>query len=312
MKIITMMRPRAIFNIEQCDINLLNRLREYSPRRVSVGDDGSMRLSVPLRFRAQVRWVLRNHTFTVDVPANVVQPLGFMWLNIGFVACMAVMVCALVVMQGFVFRVTVEGVDGKQHAAVMAHLDEIGITGISRRGHIRDVGVDMALMERFDFVAHASSSIRGGRLVIGIHVATPPPIVPRQNLVAVRDAVVTEIVVVSGTPRVNVGDVVRAGAVLVEAAFQIGVEVGQMDEFGFFTYRPIMKETTAVAMVRGRVSESRSVVVATQDEVEAAAKELERELRTANPDIEEINVFGRTLNGQHVVEVVGTWTVVLI
>jgi len=169
-------------------------------------------------------------------------------------------------------------------------------------------------MESFDFVAHASHQIRGGRLLINVHAVQIPPVVPTENLVAAHNAVVTEIVVMSGTPRVSVGDAVVAGQVLVEAAFQIGTTVGEMDEYGFFTYAPVMKGTTAVAIVRGRVSDSRSAVVATSDEADATAAQLEEELRGANPHVvfDDMNVFVRTFDGQFVVEVVGSWTVDLV
>jgi len=162
-------------------------------------------------------------------------------------------------------------------------------------------------MANFDFISHATISGRGTSIFVSIYRTNTPKATSTNDLVSRYDAVVTQINVFGGMAVASVGQPVRAGEVLVRAAFQVGVEVGEPDDWGRPTYTPITQPTTASAVVFGRVSHSRATVVQGEVNIPNATVVLMAQIMNDNNiiDYEATQTFTTPIgDGAYIIEVV--------
>jgi len=203
------------FYVQDEDTPLINRLRKFKPRNVSVSDDGVV-FDVNLVHKREVIRLLGKRSYTVAENRNVFTLLNFLYTRTALVITAIVCIAAFVTLDQFVFRVKVWGISGDEHAQISAHLREVGITRMTPKNARNFNAVTRQIVERFDFVAAASATVQGSTLIFSIHRADNIlDQIPDKDIVATHDGVITEIIVFSGTPVVTRGDVVRVGDVLV-------------------------------------------------------------------------------------------------
>lgn len=114
-------------------------------------------------------------------------------------------------------------------AEITAVLSDAGITFPARAEDIDEKAIESAILNNVRGASHATVAVDGTRLKINvlsefrhepiIDMTTPTPIV------ATRDALITRIVCTSGTALVKVGDIVRAGEILIAPYIVAGEEL---------------------------------------------------------------------------------------
>jgi len=217
--------------------------------------------------------MIANHTFTVTPHKSFLDIASFIHSNFALVCCLFIVASSLLVFNGLVFRVRVVGLESHERQQVMTFLSDNGVRRMTwKRSHSNQVAT--TLVQEFDFIAHASMNISGSSLILNVYRTKMPPGVSTSDLVSLYDAVITHVTVLSGISQVTPGDQVRTGDVLVSAAMQVGVEVGEPDEYGRNTYKPVLAPGTAIAIVRGEVSFSAAIIAATAQEVETLTNQV--------------------------------------
>ncbi|MCL2756275.1 MAG: sporulation protein YqfD [Firmicutes bacterium] len=312
-KIRNFFAPHVTFTIQDCDINLLNRLREFRPKRISFAN-GTLCLNVPLLYKKRVQQIVRNMTYTITEQKSIVSTFSFLYVNIGLIACFAVMIVALSIFNMFVFRIQIQGIDGQESAELRAFLRDNNVNSFTRKGRVNQ-GISTKITSNFDFIAHTSTYIRGNTMVISVHRTQTPPLPPMTDLVSSHDAIITEILVLSGIAQVDLGDAVVVGQILVSAALQIGVEPGEPDDWGRPTFTKITVPGYATALIRGRVSHSRTTTIQDQSQKDAASAQLLSQIKSQTNAIEfeSVNTFINPLpDGTFSVEVVASKIIDLV
>jgi len=268
--------PTVTFTIENVGATILNKLSKFNIKNVKFNDD-ILSFDVSLLYRKKIERLIANQTFKVNAYGNAMNIIGFFYSNLAFVGCLVVMIVALFIFDGLVFRVRVEGLLHEEREQVIGFLHDNGVRNLTwKRRHTQDIAI--RLSQEFEFIAHSNMVLRGSTLIFNVYRAVIPPGASKTDIKSNHDAVITSMMIMSGIPKVKIGDIVNVGQVLVEAAFQIGVEVGEPDEFGQNTYTPITHPGVAIAEIFGEVSFSMSRVVSNTSEADTNANEIYLEL----------------------------------
>ena len=301
------------FCVEDCDTNLLNRLREFKPKRISI-KESTLGFCVPLLNKKRVEQILRNRTYTVTEHNTVATTLSFLHANLSLVLCFVVVVVALLGFNSLIFRIQIQGLERGEREQVSVFLRENNVRALTRKRQIGDE-ISGAVTANFDFIAHTSMFVRGNSLVVAVHRTETPPLPPMVDIVSSFDAIVTEMFIMSGIAQVEIGQAVQAGQVLVSAQIQIGVTPGEPDDWGRPTFTPITVPGYAMAIIRGRVSDSRAMIVQNENEKDMAVQTLTYQIKQANKGVEfdEVQSFVTQLSGGgFAVEVVASRVVDLV
>ena len=297
--------PRVDFCVDNCDIKTLNKLKNLKLYNIKISEEHT-KFQVALINKAKACRILANQTFTIKESKSIVTTLNFVYSNVFLVCCILVTLLGLVLAQTLVFRVRIEGLEGAEAASVRSFLSERGFGSVTTRGRVNDDLINN-LTQNFDFIAHATGFISGTTFVVRAYRVPTPPLHILQDIVASHDAVIVEMIVLSGVPLVKPGDSVRVGQILVQAAFQVGVEVGEPNEYGQLTYTPIMHPGTAMAFITGRVSYTKSSIIKDAEMQNIIVAQLANEIKSENSltEIERKDVFVNQLeDGGFAVEVI--------
>jgi biotin carboxyl carrier protein len=288
----------ATFEVVDCDMLMLNRLRMYCVRDVCT-DDNQLRFTVPLRFVAQVKTILARYRYSVKINKNFFALLNVFYSRIAL--CVALVVCtvAFFVLNGFVFSVKVIGVEGERASEIHAFVHARGARPLTHKRVQRKSKIAGEIIQSFDYVAHASSKIVGNTLVFNVYdISTPVGVTQNRDIVATVDGVVTGVFVASGRALVSVGDAVKAGQVLIKGERQVGaIDIGR-DEFGKLIQEPIFAPCRAVGEIMADVKYSEFGVNTNADEL--LAKII---LRTGIQEFDRVETFSA---GTGMLEVVAT------
>jgi len=160
--------------------------------------------------------LLGKRECTVTVNKNVFGFLNFFYTRAVLVTTAIICIMAFAVLDQFAFRVKIYGLDGEEHTAVSQYITSQGVKKFTPKRVARDQKLAHHVVGKFDFIAAASTRVTGSTFVLTVVRAENTPFkIPDGDITAPADGVVADIVVFSGTPAVTVGDVVRAGDVLV-------------------------------------------------------------------------------------------------
>ena len=270
---------RVRVQIQNADPTVLNKIRHLALRNVRISE-GEITMTAPLIKQRQLRQILRNYDHTITREPSFLDIFSFFYARLFFVGCLVVAIAVLSILNNFVFRVRIMGLNPEQVSQVTAFLRDSGVRPLTPKGRYRNDAVALTLTREFPFIAHASTQIRRGSLVIHVYQTPNPPPTGEVDLVAQHDAIIEEITVMSGTQMVQVGDSVVAGQILVRAARQIGdFEDGTTDEFGRPIMIPVEVPTRVVAVIRGRITSSASSTIEIAD---PARREQQIMLEVAN------------------------------
>ena len=267
------------------DVTVLNKLRHLGLRDVWVGED-EISFKTSLVWERALRKLLRNHEFEITRQGSILDAVVFLRARSFLVVCLVAAVAVMSVMNNFVFRIEVRGLDEEQTQIVSEFLRESGVRPVTLKRNLRAVDFAPKLIDAHPFIAHASTQIRGNRLVFNIYPTPHPPQTGENDLLARFDAVVEEIVVLSGVQMVQAGQSVLRGQTLVRAVRRIGdIDEGQVDEMGLPILIPVEIPTRAVAIIRGRVVCSAARVVATEADIMMTTLELINQIQNQNPGV---------------------------
>jgi len=135
-----------------------------------------------------------------------------------FALCFALMVASLFVLQGYIWKIDISGdIDEK---VVQRVLDESGFVVGTSKSKISLDEAENLVCNKLPQAKYAIVSIKGSTLFVKVFKKQQPQDVvdfnDAKNLYACCDGTISRIVVVSGTPRVQVGDQVKKGQLLIE------------------------------------------------------------------------------------------------
>lgn len=235
------------FTVESENFALLNRLRKFKLNDIQVGG-GRIAFSCPLSCKHNVQQFLRNEKYTVSENRNVFRALNFFYMRLSLAIAAVIAVVLLVVLDSFVFSISVVGVEGQQRAEIMQFIGQHDLRPLTFKQQERAEDVAEQITASFDFVGHAAAKIVGTRLIFNINrTEVAGDSGANSNIVASADGVVDRVIVVSGRALVKTGDVVRKGDVLIIGEYQNGEE----------TFAPCR----AVGEVRLRVQYAESIIL---------------------------------------------------
>ncbi len=155
--------------------------------------------------------------------------------RLGLAVGLAVYMSALLILSGFVWNVRVVGVESLTEAEVLAVCRELGLYEGRLKSEI-DVGdLKTRLALKMPEISWAAVNIEGVRATVNISesLADKNPSTPDCNLVASRDGVIYKFGVTSGTIKVELGQTVKKGDLLVsgiteykDGTYKFGVSTG--------------------------------------------------------------------------------------
>ena len=207
------------FTVQNGSVPLINKLKDFKITRITLAEDEVLQFSAPLIYKKRILRLLGKNDFVFTENRSVIRGFAFMYAQMFLTVSLMSSVVILMLLSNLVFRIDVVGLEGEEYASVASHVQSLGVRPlISKRG------VDKALitteLSSFPFVAHVNTQLRGTRLVINIYHVDNAPEAPITDLVSRFDAVITDMVVASGTPVVQIGQVVSRGQSMILAQQQ--------------------------------------------------------------------------------------------
>lgn len=259
---------RATVRVTGCDFLLLNRLRMFCISDICFDEiDKQLQFIVPLRFMSQVKVVLARQKYSVCVNTNFFGVLNVFYTRIILSIAAVLCIAAFFILNGFIFNVNVIGVEGEQAKEVAAFVHAHGARRFVHKSSSRINAVAGEIIGNFDFVAHASSKIVGNTLIFNVYSVGVTDKKFEGDIVAAMDGIVTNVIIASGRAMISVGDVVRAGQVLIKGERQVGaIDVGR-DEFGKLMQEGIYVKARAVGEILADVKYSEFGINITVDEL---------------------------------------------
>jgi similar to stage IV sporulation protein len=174
---------------------------------------------VSLAHADKVKKLLSNFEYTASQNYNLSRGINFFLNRIAL--SISVLVCTAVffILDGFVYTVCVNGADGELTAGIYSYLNEIGIKRFTAKRYIADTDIANGIIKAFPNVAHSNVRVDGNTLTVTVLPAENNPAEVPQNVYSKYNAVIKRVMAASGRAIVEVGDVVRAGDLLVENAY---------------------------------------------------------------------------------------------
>jgi hypothetical protein len=206
------------FNVLCVNAALINRLRFFCVRNIKI-NGGYISFTVPVLYAEQIKRELRNFEYSFTENANIIRGVNFM-LN-RFVLSVSILICcaAYFVADLFVYSVRITGGTEALQGEIYAYLTQNGIKKFALKRRVVNFNIIDGVVRTFPTVAHANIKIYGNTAVIAVAEAESNLVPAPQNFYAKYDAVIKEIFVAGGAAKVAVGDVVRAGDLLVENGY---------------------------------------------------------------------------------------------
>ncbi|MCL2229455.1 MAG: sporulation protein YqfD [Firmicutes bacterium] len=209
------LRPSVRFKLVDFDIKIINRLKTFGLKDLVVQEQ-TIWFTVNYEHRAAVVQMLGRRTFTSTDNRSIVTLVNYLHVRRALVLSVVVCLVAFMVLNQFIFRVRVDGLEGEEYAQVSTFLNTRGITGLVRKSVARDPNLAIDLTGEFPFIASTSINVRGSHLHISVQRAdTAFPGISTGDIISDVDGVIGHIVVFSGIANVTIGDVVRKGDILV-------------------------------------------------------------------------------------------------
>ncbi|MCW3489338.1 sporulation protein YqfD [Dethiobacter alkaliphilus] len=211
----------------------------------------------------------------------------------GLVAGLCFFVLTLYVLSSFVLFVGIEGNERLDEEYIRQLAAEAGVRpGLPKTQLDKDVVANRLILAEPD-IAWVGIEVRGTRLIIEV-VETIDPQVDMDtpgNVLAKKDGLVTDVLVISGEPRVSPGDIVTRGQILIEGVLQAQPKPPVEGEDGEEIYE---EPPTVPVRARGEVLAR----VWYEGYGEASLTEIERE-RTG----QSISVWTLVVDGQPVLRI---------
>ena len=191
--------------------------------------------------------------------APVCTFVDFLKKRFVFALCLVVLVASLFTLQGYIWKIEISG--DMDEKVVQRVLDESGFAiGVDKNKIVLDEAENL-VCNKLPQAKYAIVSIKGSTLFVEVYKKQQPQDIvdfnEAKNLYASCDGVVSRMVVVSGTPRVQVGDQVKKGQLLVEgvrtntdgttapvrAVGQVFAQVSYVGSAKFNQYKTTYKKT---------------------------------------------------------------------
>jgi sporulation protein YqfD len=171
-----------------------------------------------------VKRILQREKHTMTINNNVFSVLNFFYAR--FVLCMMAVVAfaSFLVLDRLIFSVEIKGVDNEQQSEVRAFLNQNNVRRLTWKSEAVGERASVAVVQHFDFIAHASHKIVGNTLVFNVHTVNNAVPQGGSDIIANMNGIITRMIVVSGTANFNVGDEVRVGDVLIRGEYQVSEE----------------------------------------------------------------------------------------
>jgi len=134
-------------------------------------------------------------------------------------------VAALFTLSSFIWQVNIEGHERLNPHEITVFLQEIGLGHGSSKRNIDVRWLERQLLAEFGYINWVNIEVRGTVATVRITETLPGQEIydysAPTNIVARKDALIIEVAVTSGTPKVRPGDVVSEGDVLVSGMLEV-------------------------------------------------------------------------------------------
>ena len=191
----------------------------------------------------------KNMCYTINVE-KVTGLMAFLQIfkhHIALFVALILMLIGMFIASNFIFRIDVYGIDRIDRAQVLEVLVNNDVKVGKNKNTINTDDIERQLYSTIDDIGLVSVIIKGTTIVVNIEEKLAFESSQFTPVVAKSDGIITDIVIITGTPLVKIGDVVKKGDTLVAPYYIDGQGVQQ----------PI----TAVAEVYATVEASGSVDV---------------------------------------------------
>lgn len=174
----------------------------------------------------EIRNIAKNSKCKIKIERKVGIPFFIHRYKKRKVFAIAVLVIAIFIFSitQFIWNVEVIGNQEIESQEILDLINKYGINIGKLKYNIDSEKITNSIRLEMPKIAWIGIEIKGTNAIISVEEATPiPEIIDKTeicNIVATKDAIISKIVVQSGTARVNVGDEVKQGDLLVEGVME--------------------------------------------------------------------------------------------
>ena len=212
------------FRVDNLPQSCLNKLRSFQITKIRL-DQQAIIFQAPLVHAAAIEKLINNFEYQTKENHNIFRGINFLLNHLVLVFSTIIALIFFLVADMGIYFIQVKCDDPNLTPAVYQHLDQLGIKKMTWKSRLQKFDLATDLISNFDSLAHAHVEVAGNTLVIDLVSASSQSVKKKTNFYAKYDAVIKEITTYSGTPMVNVGDVVKKGDLLVANAYPDSVVV---------------------------------------------------------------------------------------
>ena len=197
------------FTVQNGSVALINRLSKFKLTNITLDGEDVLTFTAPLVHKKRIKRLLGKNDYTSMDNKSLPRAISFLYANVFLTCSLMFGMMALIILNNFIFRVNITGLDTEQLTLVKNSLQLPTLKRSLDKTQIATTLTD------FPFVAHVHTHIRGNRLIINIYPVETSPEPENKHVVSRFDAVVTNMVILSGLPTFSVGQPVLAGDILI-------------------------------------------------------------------------------------------------
>lgn len=161
-----------------------------------------------------------------------------------FILCFLLFVMGIYIFSNFIWNISINGNETYTKEQLAKDINDNFVTIGTPKSEINCNELEKELRYKYTSIAWISCQIKGTNLIINLEETVPTEEIITMdepcNIVAYKDAIVTEIVINSGTRVTNLGDEVKKNDVLITGVVNIKNEYDELIETNYTTARGVI------------------------------------------------------------------------
>lgn len=216
-------------------------------------DEGGLLLNASLYSFSQLKEISQRLNCSLTIKEKQGLPFIFAKLKkrkIFFIGPI-LLIIILYILSSFIWFIEIEGLDTLVLSDVLVAASEAGLNVGVWKSTLEPRQIERILMNKLDKTAWVGIEIQGTKAIIRLveKVVIPPEDLRPCHLIAEKDGIITEIIVLEGKGMVKKGQTVKKGDLLISGLVELGEEESADEKNnGFLLYKPVK----AKGIVRGK------------------------------------------------------------
>jgi len=156
-----------------------------------------------------------------------------------FLLCFLMFVCSLFLLSNFIWNITITGNNSYTDIEIIKDVEQNYVKIGTPKSKINCSELEKKLRNKYDKIAWISCELKGTNLIINVEeTLSKEPVIKEKtpcNIIAYKDAIITDVIINNGQKIVNVGEEVKRNDILITGVVNIYNEYNELIETNYTT-----------------------------------------------------------------------------